>query len=195
MSQIDIHAVRRDEFGKGPSRRLRAAGRVPAVIYGTSTAVVPVSVLAHDLEQSLRVAEVILKIDVGGDSFTVAPRQVQRDPVSRTIEHVDFVVLSRREARERLVVGQAVQAAEAAAAEFELEPVAVVTALHELLDEGLEPEAAVPAAVERVREQVAAQAAAAAAAAAAEDAAEAEAGIAGEGEVEPSSDAAGSAGS
>lgn len=173
MSQVQLSAEKRSQFGKGPARRLRAIGRVPAVIYGTDTAVVPVHVLAHDLDQALRVAEVILELDVEGESFTVAPRQIQRDPVRRTLEHVDLVILSRQEARERLVVGRAVQEAEAAAAEAELEAVAVVTALHELLESGMDADAAVAAAVEQVREHMVAQAAAAQAAAAAEDAAEA----------------------
>jgi len=172
MSQVKLSAEKRTQFGKGFARRLRAIGRVPAVIYGSDTDVVAVHVSAHDLDQALRIAEVILELDVDGEAFTVAPRQVQRDPVRRTLEHVDLVVLSRQEARERLVVGRAVQQAEVAAAEAELEAVAVVTALHELLDSGMDPEAAVSAAVQQVQEQVVARAAAAKAAAAAEDAAE-----------------------
>lgn len=173
MPQIDLSAEARAEFGKGPARRLRAAGRVPAVIYGTETDVTAVSLSEHELELALRVPEVILKITIGSGEFTVAPRQVQRDPVRRNIEHLDLVVLNPREVRERLVVGRAVQAAEQAAIEAELEPVAVITALHELLESGVEADEAVAAAVVQVREQVAAQAAAAAAAADAEDAASA----------------------
>ncbi len=175
MPQISISARPRTDFGKGAARRLRASGDVPAVVYGPNTPTVAVSLPAHDLMMALKVSEVILKIDVDGAAVSVAPRQVQRDPVRGSVEHVDLLVLSAQQVRERLVVGKAVMAAETLAAAAELEVVAVVTALHELLDEGLDPEAAAQAAVERVQQQVAEQASAAAAVAAAEDAAAADA--------------------
>lgn len=175
MPQISISARPRTDFGKGVARRLRASGYVPAVIYGPNTETVAVSLPDHDLMMALKVSEVILKIDVAGAGVSVAPRQVQRDPVRGSLEHVDLLVLSDQQVRERLVVGKAVMAAEALAVAAELEVVAVVTALHELLDEGMGPEEAAQAAVERVQQQVAEQASAAAANAAAEDAAAADA--------------------
>ncbi len=175
MPQIAIDVQPRTDFGKGAARRLRAAGRVPAVIYGPQAETVAVSLPGHDLMMALKVSEVILTIDLDGSAVSVAPRQVQRDPVRRTIEHVDLLVLSAQQVRERLVVGRAVAVAEELATAAELEVVAVITALHELLDEGMEPEDAARVAVERVQRQVAEQASAAAAAAAAEDAAAAEA--------------------
>lgn len=177
MSQVKIDAEPRTEFGKGAARRLRATGRVPAVIYGTGTEVTHLSLDAHDLMMALKTPKVVLEVTLGSDTHTVAPRDVQRDPIKLVFEHVDLVVLSRRELRERLVLGQAMAKAEVVAVEEELDPVAVATAVSEILsdeDNDLDADAAIAAAVEQVREAMKAQAEAAAAAAAAEEAAAAE---------------------
>ncbi|MGB3041548.1 MAG: 50S ribosomal protein L25 [Candidatus Nanopelagicales bacterium] len=171
MSTVKIDAAIRSDFGKGAARQLRRHGRIPAVVYGGDIEVQHVSLPDHDLMMALKRAQVILEIDLDGKATNVAPRQVQKDPVRQVIEHVDLVVLSAQEVRERLVVGQAVAAAEARAAEEELDPVTVTIAMRELLDEGVEVDDAINQAVEQVKEELAAQAAAAAAAAAAEDAA------------------------
>ena len=184
MSQVKIDAEPRTEFGKGAARRLRATGRVPAVVYGSDTEVTHLSLDAHDLMMALKTPKVVLEVAMGSETFTVAPRDVQRDPIKLSFEHVDLVVLSRRELRERLVLGQAMAKAEVVALEEELDPVAVATAVSEILSDeenDLDADAAIAAAVEQVREALKAQAEAAAAAAAAEDAAAEEAGEDGEG--------------
>ena len=104
----------------------------------------------------------------------MAPRDVQRHPYKPIIEHVDLVILSRREVRERLVLGQALAKAEAVAVELELDPVAVQEAVGELLadeENDYDADQAIEAAVAQVQETMKAQAEAAAAAAAAEAAA------------------------
>ncbi len=171
MAQVSIDTNKRTDFGKGAARRLRRDGQVPAVVYGNKSEVRHVSVPGHDLMLALKKSQVILEIEVDGEKVAVAPRQVQRDPVRQIIEHVDLVVLSAAEVRERIVIGAAVAKAEAAATEAELEPFHVVEAMRELLDEGVEVDDAIEQAIAKVKEQLEAQAAAAAAAAAAEDAA------------------------
>lgn len=181
MSQVKLSTQSRDDFGKGAARQLRREGRVPAVIYGDEEAVRHVSLDSHDLDQALKVAQVVLELDVDGTTTNAAPRQIQRDPIRRIVEHVDLVVLSSKEVRERLVVGAAVGKATERAIEEDLEPVTVITSLHIYLDEGLEPDEAIEKAIEDGHEQVKAQALAAAAAAEAEEAAAAAAAEAGEG--------------
>lgn len=180
MSKVEISAQSRDTFGKGSARQLRREGRIPAVVYGGEDPVRHISVDGHDLDLALKVAQVVLEIDVDGDKINAAPRQVQRDPVKRTLEHVDLLVLSAKDVRERLVVGAAVNKATVRADEEGLEHVQVITVLHEYLDEGLEPDEAIDKAIETVHEQVKEAEAAAAAAAAAEAAKEAAAAEAGE---------------
>ena len=171
--QVRLETRPRTEFGKGSARRIRREDWIPAVVYGTDRTPAHISVPGHDLMMALKTAQVILEVDVDGEALNVAPKQVQRDPVKQVIEHVDLLVLSQKEVRERLVVGAAVAKAEAAAAEAELDSVTVVMAVRELLDEGMDADAAIAQAIETVKEQMEAQAQAAAAAAAAEEAAEA----------------------
>ena len=171
MSKIILESQARTEFGKGAARQIRRDGRVPAVVYGADIPVGHISVPGHDLMMALKKAGVVLEVEVDGKSLDVAPRQVQKDPVTNHLEHVDLVTLSAQEVRERLVVGAAVAKAQAAAVEAELDTVTVVMAVRELLDEGVETDAAIEQAIEKAGEEIPASAAAAAAAAAAEDAA------------------------
>ena len=101
MTNVAIAAVPRDDFGKGVARKLRAAGLVPAVIYGHESEVRHVSLPAHELNMALTKTKVVLEVVVDGATLVVAPRQIQRDPVRRIIEHVDLVLLSDKEQRER----------------------------------------------------------------------------------------------
>lgn len=174
MTQVQLTAEARSDFGKGASRRLRATGRVPAVIYGSAADTTTVSLDAHALMMALKQPKVVLEIALEGGTHVVAPRDVQRHPYKPIIEHVDLVILSRREVRERLVLGQALAKAEAVAVELELDPVAVQEAVSELLadeDNDYDADQAIEVAVAQVQETMKAQAEAAAAAAAAEAAA------------------------
>lgn len=99
MPQISIAAELRSDFGKGAARRLRRAGLVPAVIYGAGNDLIHVSVNAHDLGQALRQPKLVLEVTGAGGGKLVAARELQRDPVRQTIEHVDLVVLTPEEAK------------------------------------------------------------------------------------------------
>lgn len=117
---IRLEAEPRSDFGKGAARRLRRAGRIPVVLYGGGTELVHLSLPGHDLEQALRKPKVTLEIVQGSAATLAKPRDVQRDPVRRTIEHVDLIIVSAAEARERaaeaeILVAEAAAAAEAAA--------------------------------------------------------------------------------
>jgi len=117
---ISLDAQPRTDFGKGAARRLRREGRIPAVLYGGTAELVHVSLPAHELEQALRKPMVTLEIVEGSTKTLTKPRDIQRDPVKRSIEHVDLIVVSASEARERaaeaeVLVAEAAAAAEAAA--------------------------------------------------------------------------------
>ena len=98
---IRLEAEPRSDFGKGAARRLRRSGRIPVVLYGDGTELLHLSLPGHDLEQALRKPKVTLEIVHGSATTLTKPRDVQRDPVRRTIEHVDLIVVSAAEARER----------------------------------------------------------------------------------------------
>lgn len=96
MEAIALESSLRDANGKGPARRLRAAGRVPAVIYGHGVAEpVSVSLDPKALDAALanpKADNALFQINVdGGASHTVLVRELQRHPVSRVILHVDLV--------------------------------------------------------------------------------------------------------
>ena len=98
MSENKIAAVARTEFGKGAARRTRRAGLVPAVLYGHGTEPVHVSLPGHDITLALRVANALLTISIDGAKDQLAlPKQVQRNPVKGTIEHIDLVIVRRGE--------------------------------------------------------------------------------------------------
>ncbi len=114
---VRFTAEPRSDFGKGAARRLRRDGRIPAVIYGAGSDVTHISLPAHELTLALRVPSATFEIDLAGTTTLVKPRDVQREPVRRDIEHVDLIVIDAAEARARETRSQAMVAEAEAAAE------------------------------------------------------------------------------
>lgn len=98
MPEVHIAATPRTEFGKGPARRERRAGRVPAVLYGHGTQPRHISLPGHDVLLALRTANVLIRLDGLSDGSELAlPKAVQRDPIKGTVEHVDLILVRRGE--------------------------------------------------------------------------------------------------
>ncbi|HEX6256446.1 MAG TPA: 50S ribosomal protein L25 [Euzebyales bacterium] len=96
--QVTLTAEAREGGGKGEGRRLRRAGRVPAIAYGAGLRATPVSVDALELYHALRTdagLNALIRLEVDGDTHLTLARQLQRHPVRREIMHVDFVVVDR----------------------------------------------------------------------------------------------------
>lgn len=88
---VDLQAKRREERGKNAARRLRASGMLPAVLYGDggSTALaVPDRVVDYTLQHLGDNA--LYDIDLGTGGSTARIVDVQRDPVTGRLIHVDF---------------------------------------------------------------------------------------------------------
>lgn len=89
-----LTAKPRSERGKNASRRLRAAGEVPGVIYGGGEAPAAVTfkhdALMHNLENEAFYSHV-LKIDVDGKPQNAILRELQRHPYKPTILHLDLL--------------------------------------------------------------------------------------------------------
>ncbi len=97
-NEIQIAAITRTEFGKGASRRLRRAGQVPAVVYGHGTDPQHIALPGHATLLALRTANALLSITVDDAKALLAlPKQVQRDPITGFLDHVDLVVVKRGE--------------------------------------------------------------------------------------------------
>jgi len=93
-----LSAITRTEFGKGAARRTRRAGQTPAVLYGHGTDPVHVALPAQETFLILRQANVLLEVSVDGGEPTLAlPKQVQRDPISGAVEHVDLLLVKKGE--------------------------------------------------------------------------------------------------
>lgn len=92
-----VVAETRTNFGKGFARRLRAAGKIPAVIYGHGTEPVHVALPGHQVSLIIRRANALLDLDVDGTSQLALVKDVQRDPVQQIIEHIDLLVVKKGE--------------------------------------------------------------------------------------------------
>ena len=93
MPEVKLSAELRTEFGKGAARRIRRAHKVPAVLYGHGTDPIHISLPGHETLLALRTNNALLSIDIDGKAQLALPKQVQRDPIRHTIEHVDLVLV------------------------------------------------------------------------------------------------------
>jgi len=100
----ELVAEKREEAGKGVARKLRAAGRVPAVLYGGGMEPVSLSVDSRDLYHVMRTgagANVLVDLVVDGEKHLALPREIQRDHIKGAFVHVDFLAVR---ADERITV-------------------------------------------------------------------------------------------
>jgi large subunit ribosomal protein L25 len=92
-----VVAEARESFGKGHARRLRAAGKIPAVLYGHGTDPQHVALPGHQVSLLIRRANALLELDLAGKSQLALVKDVQKDPVHQIIEHIDLLVVRRGE--------------------------------------------------------------------------------------------------
>jgi large subunit ribosomal protein L25 len=98
VPEVRIAAEPRTEFGKGPARRERRAGRVPAVLYGHGSEPRHVSLPGHEVLLALRTANVLIRLEgLPGGSQLALPKAVQRDAIRGSVEHVDLIMVRRGE--------------------------------------------------------------------------------------------------
>jgi large subunit ribosomal protein L25 len=100
MAVIPLRGSRRDSLGKGGARKARAAGLIPGVVYGHGEPPVPVAVDNREFETALRHhkgGNAIVNLAVNGSEYTALIRDVQYDPLSHDILHLDFHHISLTE--------------------------------------------------------------------------------------------------
>jgi large subunit ribosomal protein L25 len=98
VPEVRINAEPRTEFGKGPARRARRVGKVPAVLYGHGTDTRHLTVPGHDVLLALRTPNVLIRLDgLPGGSELALPKAVQRDAIKGSVEHVDLILVRRGE--------------------------------------------------------------------------------------------------
>lgn len=97
MAELTLEVSRREDSGKGFARKLRQAGKVPAIVYGGHKESVSISVdrktvteLVQKSEHGIR-SVFLLKVADSDQNPHAMIKEIQMDPISRTMKHIDFV--------------------------------------------------------------------------------------------------------
>jgi len=96
MASASLSAESRSETGKGVARKLRAAGRVPGVVYGHGREPQSLSLNARELEKllgSIAAGSTVVELSLGNATTNTLIREVQRHPFKKQVLHVDFMEL------------------------------------------------------------------------------------------------------
>jgi large subunit ribosomal protein L25 len=96
MSQVTLHASTGRAEGSPASRRLRAAGAIPAVVYGEDVEPFSIAVDAKEFRTAVsgdQGLNSLIDLDADGRHLVVMAREIQRHPVRGTVAHVDFQVV------------------------------------------------------------------------------------------------------
>jgi large subunit ribosomal protein L25 len=96
MREIAITATARDKSGKGSARRSRREGMIPAIVYGPEIDPLSLSINEREFRTAMKQASrgSIINLEVGGNTNKVLIRELQRDPVTSRVIHVDFHAIS-----------------------------------------------------------------------------------------------------
>jgi len=97
MSDNKLVATLRTSFGKGAARAVRREGNIPAVMYGHGTEPVHICLPGHQTMMALKLANALLTIEIDGKDQLALAKDVQRDVLTRFIDHIDLVVVRRGE--------------------------------------------------------------------------------------------------
>ncbi|RRD60515.1 50S ribosomal protein L25/general stress protein Ctc [Leucobacter sp. OH1287] len=94
---FNLAAEPRETFGKGTARKLRVAGKTPVVVYGHGEAPRHYSVETHPLSLIVRHPNALVSLEIDGSKELVLVKDVQKNAVRQTIEHVDLLIVRRGE--------------------------------------------------------------------------------------------------
>ena len=96
MATASLTAETRTDTGKGVARKLRAAGRVPGVVYGHGREPQSLSLVARDLDKLLShiaAGSTVIELTLGTGTTKTLIREIQRHPFKKQILHIDFMEL------------------------------------------------------------------------------------------------------
>ena len=97
-STLTAHTGR--EIGSSSTRRLRAEGKIPGVVYGHGTDPIPVAVVAREFQIAMSGEaglNTLLSLSVDGKDLLTMARDIQHHPVRNVVSHVDFLIVNRDE--------------------------------------------------------------------------------------------------
>ena len=92
---IKIKALPRNSFGKTASRRIRRKAHIPAILYGINKNSIALSLdfygLNKLLEYNKEIFTSIIELNIDGKKESVILKDLQREPCSNIVTHVDFL--------------------------------------------------------------------------------------------------------
>lgn len=93
--ELTLQAETRAGRGTGPAKRLRAAGRIPGIIYGPGVENTALSVDWPELRAIMAESGVnaLVDLDLEGEQLLALVYDTQRNPVKLTIDHIDLLVV------------------------------------------------------------------------------------------------------
>lgn len=97
MAELSLEVSRREAGGKGPAGRLRREGRIPAVVYGGHRETIPITVDHKAVSELIQKSEhgirsiFVLKMAGTDQQRHAMIKDIQVDPISRKVMHIDFV--------------------------------------------------------------------------------------------------------
>jgi large subunit ribosomal protein L25 len=93
MATVSLNATSRTQMGKGPARKVRAQGLIPAVVYRAGTEATSITINPLEIENAFRRTgnrNTLVDIGVDGSNFLCLVKSTQRDPVTAELLHIDF---------------------------------------------------------------------------------------------------------
>ena len=98
-TKVELAAVKRGDTSKGAARKIRSAGRTPAVVYGRDLAAMSLTVDSHEalrLFQTISVDNTIISLTIEGEEeMDILVREVQSHPYRTELIHVDFYQIQK----------------------------------------------------------------------------------------------------
>lgn len=95
MGNNKVKATKRTAGSKGSIKKLKSQGFIPGVLYSGNGSI-PISVeedtIRHIMDKSS--GEVLLNVQIDGNAVTAKVQEVQRDPVTLDIKHIDLMPVS-----------------------------------------------------------------------------------------------------
>ncbi|MEZ5179945.1 MAG: 50S ribosomal protein L25 [Acidimicrobiales bacterium] len=97
MAEIKLQATTGRTLGSGPSKRIRAEGKVPGVVYGLDADPIPVTVEWKPLREALTTEaglNALIDLDIDGEVALTIVKELQRHPIKGDVIHLDFLRVS-----------------------------------------------------------------------------------------------------
>ncbi|MBI4767480.1 MAG: 50S ribosomal protein L25/general stress protein Ctc [Deltaproteobacteria bacterium] len=101
MEQVVLESFIRKPAGKGGARTLRRSGIIPAIFYGPGAEPIPIQVVKSSLEKTLKKQtseNILYQLTIKGNDQemvkTAMVKELQKNPIDRSILHLDFYEVS-----------------------------------------------------------------------------------------------------